>query len=173
MCPKRPYKKGDRRKNAALMAIIVPAAIVAFVVVSPFLLYDCLKDTKSSRSKREKERDDRGRFPPRLLERPHALSFVDDESTVERPPSTGPDLKATLLTLPVEIRLLIFEHLIQPESDIHINYTRGRIRSYRCTCRLKGYEVSDYELCRCRYQASRWPNQTRNLTPYLRTCRAM
>lgn len=171
MCPKRPYKKGDRRKNAAIWAVFVPAAIVVFVVASPYLLYNSLTDTKASRHKEEKKRDDRGRFPPRLLERPRSVSFHKDESTENMSHITYLNRKAALLTLPVEIRLLIFEQLIQSESDIHIYYFRGSLRSYRCTCRMELYGVSEYQLCQCKSHGTRAPNRTQNLTPYLRICR--
>lgn len=81
------------------------------------------------------QEDAKGRVPPPLIERERALSFSNSSNHVKN----SEVAVSNLYRLPTEIRLHIFQYLIEPNCGVHILFIDGTLYSYRCL-----YQDSDY-----------------------------
>lgn len=143
----------DRSRAARVARTALAKSIygICWVICCPFLAwlsYDHSKMHSRRVVRRGEEADRRNCEPPQFRPRKRTLSVSMAVTTHQkRKRVSGSQGKSTLSTLPAEIRLLIFDYLVNQDTNVHIAFFGGRLISYCCLRSHAGEIDKSHELC--------------------------
>ncbi|KAF2032780.1 hypothetical protein EK21DRAFT_109525 [Setomelanomma holmii] len=126
----RNLRKGDkasRRKAIIIWIALLPVVPIICIGLGPFWAYHKYKQSEVYMDRVRTRAEQRDRTPPKLVRRKRALSIVPAPRR-----STTTERKPLLSLLPTELRLQIYEHIVEREDGFHIVLVAGCLHGYRC-----------------------------------------
>ena len=123
-------RRRRRRKMAwALIVALGPIIPIICLGFAPWWLFKKYTSSDKYQEKQRKKEAVRNSKPPKVMQRKRALSISEETAKAKR---TKQQQQSRLCTLPPELRLQIYDKIVERRSGIHIVFMDSVLHAYRC-----------------------------------------